>query len=121
LWQADKLRIRAVNRQRSNDLSRLDSKGAVPEHIYHANQVPPRREGQAGSLGMNAFAHHDVRQGNTRGLYSYPYFIALGLGPFSPEMVPDSGSRIFKHTAKQPIAFLVSAVKSTGALMDRYE
>src|SRR4029078_1638901 len=80
LGQADKLCIRTKNRQRGNDLAWFDSGDNVTEPIYHANQIPSRREGQAGSLGMNAFAHHEVRQGNTRSLHPDSHFTTLRLG-----------------------------------------
>src|SRR5207248_9202830 len=54
LRQADELRVRAANRQRGNYLTWFDSRDTVAEPIYHADQIPPRREGQRGCLGMNA-------------------------------------------------------------------
>ena len=80
MQQADELRVRAVDRQRGNDLARFDFGNTVTEPINHANKIPSRGERQAGSLGMNALAHHEVGQGNTGGLHSYPHFATVRLG-----------------------------------------
>src|SRR5215510_5744902 len=80
LWQAGEFRVGAVDRQRGNDLARFESSDPVSEPIHHANQIPTWCEGKRRRFGMNALAHHDVGQGNTRGEHSYPHFTMLWLG-----------------------------------------
>src|SRR5437764_8687765 len=58
LRQADKLRVRTAYWQRGNYLAWSDSGDTGAEPIHDANQIPPRRQGQPGRLGMNALAHH---------------------------------------------------------------
>src|SRR5215813_14606158 len=60
--QADELRIRAVDWHRGNGLSLFDSAHAITEAIHDADEIPPRREGHARRLGMNAFARHEIGQ-----------------------------------------------------------
>src|SRR5262245_8640619 len=62
LRKADKLRVRATDRERGDDLAWRDSRGAGAHTIDLANEIPPWREGQRGCLGMNALAHHHVWQ-----------------------------------------------------------
>jgi hypothetical protein len=51
LRQADELRVRTADRQRSNYLAWFDSRDTVAKPIHHANQIPTRREGQRGRPG----------------------------------------------------------------------
>jgi hypothetical protein len=60
LRQADELRVRTADRQRSHHLAWFHSRRTLAELIHHANQIPPWREGQPGRFGMNALAHHQV-------------------------------------------------------------
>src|SRR6266849_5843925 len=50
LRQADELRVCTAYRQRGNYLAWLDPRDTLAEPIHHANQIPPRREGQRGVL-----------------------------------------------------------------------
>src|SRR5690349_2825537 len=70
LWQANKLRIPASDRQRGNYLTWFDSNGSFAESIDHTDEVPTRRERQSRRLGMNTLAHHYVGQRNTRSQHS---------------------------------------------------
>jgi len=74
LRQTDELCVRAADRQRGNDLPWFDAGDTGAESIHRANQIPPRREGQPGRLGMNALARHDVGQGDAGGQHSHPHF-----------------------------------------------
>src|SRR5262245_31497447 len=103
MWgQADELRVRTADWQRSNDLARFEAKDTVAEPVHYANQIPPRREGQPRRLGMNAFAHHDVGQGYTRGQHSHPHFTTLRLRAlffvhlkcFGPAVVTNDNARV---------------------------
>jgi hypothetical protein len=80
LRQAYELRVRSVDRHRGDELAGLGSRGSGAEPIYHANQVPPRRERHGGRFGMNALACHDVGQTDTRGQHLHPHFTILRLG-----------------------------------------
>src|SRR5262245_4533342 len=53
LWQTDELGIRTTYRQRGNYLAWFDSRDTDAEPIHHPNQIPSRREGQRGRLGMH--------------------------------------------------------------------
>ncbi|MEJ2340059.1 MAG: hypothetical protein P8Y10_09515 [Gemmatimonadales bacterium] len=78
--QADELRVRAADRQRGDHLARFDSRDAGAEFVHHTDQIPARREGERGRLGMNALAHHHVGQGDTRRQHFHPHFTRLRLG-----------------------------------------
>src|SRR6516225_10937728 len=79
LGQTDELRVCTAYRQRGNYLAWLDSRDTLAEAIHHANQIPPRRERQRGLLGMNALAHQQVGQRDTRGEHSRPHLTILRL------------------------------------------
>src|SRR5437773_10008757 len=110
LWQADRLRVPAENWQRSNLLAWFDSGNTVPKPIDHTNHIPPRREGQSGCFGMNAFAHHYVGQGYACSLYSHPYFTLFRFRALffnhtkfiGPAVVSDSNVLVF-HGPIPPI------------------
>jgi len=80
LRQADELRVRTVDRHRGDRLARFDSGDTGAEPVHHADQIPPRREGHRGRLGMNALAGHDVGQSYACGQHSDPHFTILRLG-----------------------------------------
>src|SRR6185436_5915125 len=93
----DELRVRTVDRQRSNDLARFESKNTVAEPVHYANQIPPRREWQPGRLGMNALAHHDVGQGYPRSQHSHSHFTVLRLGALFFEHLKCFGPAVVTH------------------------
>jgi hypothetical protein len=66
LRQADELGVGAVDRQRGDELPRLEARDPRAELIHHADQVPARREGHPRGLGVDPLAHHHVGQGDAR-------------------------------------------------------
>jgi hypothetical protein len=48
-------------------MASFDSRDTGAEPIHHADQIPPRREGDRGRFGMNTLARHDVGQGDASG------------------------------------------------------
>ena len=109
LRQADELRVRAVDRHRGNYLAWFDSRDTGAEPIHHANQIPPRREGHRGRLGMNALARHDVGQGDACGQHSHPHFTILRLGALffnhpkciGPAVMSDDDARVSHGVTRQ--------------------
>jgi hypothetical protein len=79
LRQADVLRVRAEDRQRGDELAWLDFANAAADSVDDADNIPARREGYARRLGMDAFAHHHVRQRDARGQHLHARFTVLRL------------------------------------------
>ena len=105
LRQADELRVGPVDRHRGNDKAWFDSGGTGAEPFHHTNQIPPRRKGQPGRLGMDALACHNIGQRDTRGQCPHSHFAILRLrAPFlnhpkciGPAVVSDDDPRVSRR------------------------
>ncbi len=120
MGQADEFRIRAADRQRGNHLAWLDPRDTVAEPIHHANQIPPRREGQRGRLGMNTLARQYVGQGDACGQHFHPHLTTLRLGALffnhpkrlGPAVVSDDDARVFHR----PLPRLPGALRRNATI-----
>jgi len=79
MGQADEFCVRTGDRQGGHDLTWFESRDAVAKPIHHAHQIPARRERHGGRFGVNALAHHQIRQGNAGGQHPHPHLAAFRL------------------------------------------